>query len=67
MPNKILTKSNDNKLLCGVCGGFADYLDCDATILRIIALMFLVASGIIPAIVAYLISAAVMPNAEIKP
>lgn len=33
---KKLYRSRSNKVLCGVLGGLADYLDMDATILRVI-------------------------------
>ena len=33
---KRLTKSRTNKKLCGVCGGIAEYLEMDATVLRIL-------------------------------
>lgn len=33
---KKLYKSRDNKVLCGVLGGLAKYLNIDATVLRVI-------------------------------
>lgn len=57
---KKLYKSKVDKKLCGVCGGIAEYFDIDSTIVRL-ALVFLVifcGAGIL----AYIISAVVMPN-----
>ena len=36
MKRKRLMRSKDNRILAGVIGGIAEYLDVDATILRII-------------------------------
>src|SRR5579884_3464317 len=37
--NKKLTLAADNKKIAGVCGGFAKYLDVDATLVRLIWVM----------------------------
>ena len=34
--NKKLYKSEDNKVLCGVCGGLGEFLGIDPTIIRLI-------------------------------
>lgn len=48
-------------MLAGVCGGFADYLGWDSTIIRIIFALILVSSfGI--AVLVYFILAIVMPD-----
>ena len=58
---KRLTKSKDKKI-AGVCGGIAEYLGWDPTILRIIVavLVFIYGTGL----VAYIICAIAMPNAD---
>ena len=33
--NKRLYKSNENKMVCGVCGGIAEYFDIDPTLVRL--------------------------------
>ena len=60
MQNKRLTKSRTDRKLCGVCGGFAEYLNLDPTIIRLIwaVLVFAVGTGVL----AYLIAAIVMPE-----
>lgn len=57
---KRLYKSSTNKMLCGVCGGIAEYLNIDPTIVRLIAtaIVFCLGTGIL----AYIIAAIVMPN-----
>lgn len=57
---KVLTKSSTNKWLFGVLGGFAEYFNIDATLLRVGFLLFSLLPG--PSIVIYLICALVMPN-----
>lgn len=58
---KKLKKSN-NKVICGVCGGIAEYLNLDATIVRLIVcvLSFVWGSGLI----IYIIAALIMPPAD---
>ncbi|MBQ6542842.1 MAG: PspC domain-containing protein [Clostridia bacterium] len=57
---KKLYKSRTDKKLFGVCGGLAEYLGIDATVVRVILVLFCLAggSGLIP----YLVCAAVMPE-----
>lgn len=56
---KRLTKSNDRKL-CGVCGGIADYLGIDHTIVRLVWILFVLCAG--TGILAYFIAALIMPE-----
>jgi len=59
--NKKLYKSNSNKMVCGVCGGLAEYFGIDATIIRLVwALVGATGTGII----AYFVAAVIIPNKE---
>ena len=58
MSGKRLRKSNDKKL-CGVCGGIAEYLDMDPTIVRIIWLVLVLCAG--TGLLAYLIASNIEP------
>ena len=60
MPAK-LRKSRTDKMLAGVCGGLAEYLGWDATLVRIIFALILV-SSFGTAVLAYFILAIVMPD-----
>ncbi|MEX2347645.1 MAG: PspC domain-containing protein [Balneolaceae bacterium] len=60
MPAK-LRKSRTDKMLAGVCGGFAEYLGWDATLVRVIFALILV-SSFGTAVLAYFILAIVMPD-----
>lgn len=57
---KRLYKSQTDKKLCGVCGGVAEYLNIDPTIIRLIwaVLVLVVGTGVL----AYIIAAIVMPD-----
>ncbi len=58
MGKKKLYKSRVNKKLCGVCGGLADYLECDATLVRLIVV--LLALGMGSGLLIYIIAALIM-------
>jgi phage shock protein C len=61
-PQKRLTRSREDRMLAGVCGGIADYLGMDPTVVRLVAVLvgiFSAGTGLI----GYLIAAIVMPEA----
>ena len=58
---KTLYKSRNDRMVCGVCAGLADYLDVDPTVVRVVwALLAL--SG--PALIAYIVAAIALPYQE---
>ena len=59
--NKRLCKS-DNKMICGVCGGIAEYFDADPTMVRlVVAAMACLDLSFIPV---YLLVSLILPNKE---
>ena len=58
---KKLKKSN-NKVICGVCGGLADYLGIDATIVRLIVCVLSCIWG--AGLIVYIAAALIMPSAD---
>jgi len=60
--NKKLTKSSTNKWVSGVLGGFAEYFNIDANLLRIGFIIFSLLPG--PSIIFYIICAIIMPKEE---
>lgn len=60
---KKLYRSNNDKMLCGVLGGFAEYLNVDATLVRILFAALAVFSAGVPCTVLYIICAIVIPEA----
>ena len=57
---KQLRKSVDDRKLCGVCGGIAEYLGVDSTIVRILWVVVSLMGG--SGLLAYLICALIMPE-----
>ena len=57
---KRLYKSNENKMIGGVCGGIAEYFGMDPTIVRLDWVLFCALGG--SGIVAYLIAAIIIPK-----
>lgn len=56
---KRLYKSRTDRMICGVCGGLAEYLNMDPTIVRIIMVLVGLSGG---GLIAYLIAAIVIPE-----
>ena len=55
-------KRSANKMIAGVCGGLAEYLGMDATIVRVIYALLVLFGGV--GILLYIILALLMPKAE---
>ena len=58
--NKRLYKSNTDKMLCGVCGGIAEYFNIDPTHVRLGLVVFSLAGG--SGVLAYIIAAIIIPD-----
>ncbi len=59
---KKLTKSNKNRKICGVCGGIAEYLNADPTLIRLAFILVAMAAG--SGLLADIIAALIMPEAN---
>jgi phage shock protein C len=59
-----LTRSNRNKMIAGVCGGLAEYLDMDPTVVRVLYVLVSAVSAGFPGIVAYIVLMFLMPPPE---
>ena len=58
---KRIYKSNDNKMVDGVCGGIAEYFGIDPTLVRLGWMMFCAMGG--SGIAAYIIASVIIPCA----
>jgi len=58
--NKRLYKSNTDVMICGVCGGIAEYFEIDPTIVRLIAVVLIFGWG--SGLLAYLIASIIIPK-----
>jgi len=62
MEPKRLYRSTTNRKIAGVCGGMGDYFDTDPTVIRIIAVVLLFVTGLVPLFLAYLVLWVVIPE-----
>ena len=60
MESKRLYRSRRERLVCGVCGGVAEYFNIDPTIVRLAFLLFVFCAG--SGVLAYIIAAILMPD-----
>jgi phage shock protein PspC (stress-responsive transcriptional regulator) len=58
---KLYLSQNDSKI-SGVCGGIAEYFGVDSTIIRLLWILFSIATGFVGGIIAYLIALIVIPR-----
>ena len=63
MDSKRLYKSRSNRMICGVCGGVAEYLKLDPTIIRLLFALFCFLGG--SGILVYIIAAIIIPEEPI--
>lgn len=56
---KKLYRSQDNKMICGVCGGIAEYFRIDPTVIRLAFAILACFGG--SGILAYFVAAIIMP------
>ncbi|MDD6035726.1 MAG: PspC domain-containing protein [Lachnospiraceae bacterium] len=60
MQNKKLRKSRTDRKICGVCGGLAEYMNLDPTIVRLLWLLLVFCAG--TGLLAYIVAAIIMPE-----
>lgn len=56
---KRLYKSRNNKMICGVCAGIADYFNIDPSIVRVLWAVLALAAG--TGVLAYIACAIILP------
>jgi phage shock protein PspC (stress-responsive transcriptional regulator) len=59
---KKLHRSRTDRKIAGVCGGLGEYLEVDPTIVRLLAIVFGIATGIFPFLIGYIIAWFVVPE-----
>jgi len=57
-------RSRTNKMIAGVCGGIAEYLEVDPTVVRVVYVLASFLSALFPGLLAYIILAFVLPMPE---
>lgn len=66
MKEKKMYLSDNDKKLCGVCGGIADYFSIDPTIVRLATIGLMLITAIIPVCIAYAAAAVIIPRKDEK-
>jgi phage shock protein PspC (stress-responsive transcriptional regulator) len=61
-PRKALTRSRTDKMFSGVCGGLAAYCGMDPVLMRLLVAILVLATGILPGLIAYIIAAIIIPE-----
>jgi phage shock protein C len=64
-PKHPLRRSSQDRMIAGVCGGIAKWLDWDPTAVRVIYVLISLVSAAFPGILAYIILWFVMPEEDI--
>jgi len=64
--NKKLYRSRTDKIIGGICGGLAEYLNFDVSILRLVWTIIVIFTGVVPGVVVYLIALIIVPDEPIK-
>lgn len=59
---KHLYRSNKNKVFGGVIGGLGEYFEVDPVLMRLIWLMILLGTGLVPGIIVYLLALVMVPK-----
>jgi phage shock protein PspC (stress-responsive transcriptional regulator) len=65
--NRKLVRSRKEKMLAGVCGGFAEYFGWAPWMMRFVYVLFSIFSAAFPGILIYLLLWILMPVAEDTP
>ena len=62
MSGKRLYRSNKNRMICGVCGGIAEYFGIDPTIVRVGWVVLTIFTGGVGGFLAYVVAAVIIPD-----
>lgn len=58
MEKRKLYKSRDNRIICGVCGGIGEFFGIDATLVRLLMVIF---AAVSVGVIFYIAAALIMP------
>ena len=59
---KRLYRSRQNRINAGIIGGVGDYFEIDPSLLRLVWLVVVVFSGVVPGLVVYILACFVIPR-----
>ncbi len=58
--------SRTEKKIAGVCGGIAEYMDLDPTIVRLTVVMLALITAVFPVVIGYLLGWMIIPHKPIE-
>ncbi|MBR6117576.1 MAG: PspC domain-containing protein [Paludibacteraceae bacterium] len=61
MAHKKLYRSNTNRVFAGVCGGIAEYIDVDPTLIRVFYMALSIFSAAFPGLLLYILLVLIIP------
>ena len=59
---KRLYRSTADKKVGGVCGGIAEYLEVDSTVVRLVTVILALVSAVIPLLIGYCVAWMIIPS-----
>ena len=59
---KKLYRNRTDRKITGLCGGIADYVNVDPNVIRLLALVMILISGVFPGLVAYIVASVIIPE-----
>lgn len=59
---KKLYRSQENKIVAGILGGIGEYFNIDPVIVRVLFVFLAFATGVLPFIVAYIVTLFIIPK-----
>lgn len=65
MEPKRLYRSEKNKVFAGICGGLGEYLEVDPVALRLVWMLIVIFTGVVPGLIAYIIAILIIPRAPV--
>ncbi len=64
MPPRKLVRSVKNKMISGIIGGLGEYANVDATLLRLLWVVFVIFTGVFPGVLLYIVAMLVIPQGQ---
>jgi phage shock protein C len=61
---KRLLLSNTDRKLGGVCGGIAEYMELDPTIVRLLTVVLTLITAVIPVVIGYILAWIIIPRKQ---
>lgn len=60
--NKRLFRSETDKVFAGICGGLGEYVEVDPVLIRLIWLLIVIFTGVVPGVLAYIFAIFIIPK-----